>query len=70
MKILKNACQISTMAVRSSFMFDSLTSGEFIVGFFFGGMILRFGFKCADFVLDGYKQMIHDLKVHFQKPSK
>lgn len=51
-------------------MLDSLTSGEFIVAFFFGGMILRFGFKCADFVLDGYKQMVHDLKVHFQKPSK
>ena len=40
-------------------MLDSLTSGEFIVAFFFGGMILRFGFKCADFVLDGYKQMMH-----------
>ena len=49
---------------------ETFTSGEFIVGFFFGGMVLRFGFKCADFVLDGYKQMIHDLKVYFQKPSK
>lgn len=51
-------------------MLDSLTSGAFIVGCFFVGMLLRFGCKFADFIVDAYRWLFHALKVHFQKPSQ
>ena len=49
---------------------ETFTSGGFIVGCFFAGMLLRFGCKFADFITDTYRWLFRTLKVHLQKPSK
>mgnify|MGYP006998041509 CR=1 FL=1 len=51
-------------------MFNNLSFGE-CIGIFLGlGVLLRLGSLLADSWLSSMKWLFHDLKVHFQKPSK